>query len=205
MWLVDAFRGEKQDRFFALLRRQADALARAADSLCAYAETPSNAHADAATEAAADANVSFDDVIAALQDTFITPIDRQDIYTMSVMLADAADYFAGATTELRLFEVTASKGMREIADRLRQGAAAVRDAVINIEEAPMKSIASAREAMRIEDVVEDQYRHVLVDLFKREDARAILREREVYRHLSNSADRIDDIGRLIVKVAVKVG
>ena len=51
--------------------------------------------------------------------------------------------------------------------------------------------------------MEELYRSALARLFAGDDVRSMLKLREVYRHLSNSADRADAIGKLIGKIVVK--
>jgi uncharacterized protein Yka (UPF0111/DUF47 family) len=51
--------------------------------------------------------------------------------------------------------------------------------------------------------MEDLYRAALARLFAGDDVREMLKVREIYRHLSNSADRADAIGKLIGKIVVK--
>jgi uncharacterized protein Yka (UPF0111/DUF47 family) len=51
--------------------------------------------------------------------------------------------------------------------------------------------------------MEDLYRASLAELFNGDDVRTMLKVREIYRHLSNSADRADAIGKLVGKIVVK--
>ncbi|MEW6041789.1 MAG: DUF47 domain-containing protein, partial [Elusimicrobiota bacterium] len=58
-------------------------------------------------------------------------------------------------------------------------------------------------AKKAENFVEHRYREGLVELFKSQDVVGILKKREVYRHLSNAADRGDEAANIIGDILVK--
>ena len=66
----------------------------------------------------------------------------------------------------------------------------------------------AQRAKALENRVEDVYREALAELFS--DAKdidhmlIILKTREVYRHLSNAADRGDEAANVIGDIVVKI-
>jgi uncharacterized protein Yka (UPF0111/DUF47 family) len=66
----------------------------------------------------------------------------------------------------------------------------------------------AVRAKALENQVETVYREALVDLFEGiEDVRdvvRVLKMREVYRHLSNAADRGDEAANIIGDIVVKM-
>jgi uncharacterized protein Yka (UPF0111/DUF47 family) len=51
---------------------------------------------------------------------------------------------------------------------------------------------------------ERKYREGLVELFKTSDVIEILKTREVYRHLSNAADRVVEASNIIGDILVKM-
>ena len=72
---------------------------------------------------------------------------------------------------------------------------------------PNVAIDHAQRAKALENRVEAVYREALVDLFSGpEDLHHVvemLKLREVYRHLSNAADRGDEAANIIADVIVK--
>jgi uncharacterized protein Yka (UPF0111/DUF47 family) len=66
----------------------------------------------------------------------------------------------------------------------------------------------AQRAKALENRVEDIYRDALADLFKGandlEHVVLILKLREIYRHLSNAADRGDEAANVIADIVVKI-
>ena len=51
--------------------------------------------------------------------------------------------------------------------------------------------------------MEHRYREALAELFKHNDVIMILKLREIYRHLSNAADRCDESADIIGDILVK--
>ena len=52
--------------------------------------------------------------------------------------------------------------------------------------------------------MERTYQEALAELFKEKDTIYILKMREIYRHLSNAADRADEAGNIIGDIVVKL-
>ena len=59
-------------------------------------------------------------------------------------------------------------------------------------------------ARKAENFVEHRYREGLVELFKTKDFIAILKKREIYRHLSNAADRAAASADIVNDIIVKI-
>jgi hypothetical protein len=66
----------------------------------------------------------------------------------------------------------------------------------------------AQRAKALENRVEGVYREALADLFSEpkdvQDVVRMLKQREVYRHLSNAADRGDEAANVIADIVVKM-
>lgn len=65
-----------------------------------------------------------------------------------------------------------------------------------------------RCAKKLENRAEGLYREALAELFQQpktlDDVMLMLKRREVYRHLSNAADRGDEAGNIISDIVVKM-
>jgi len=90
---------------------------------------------------------------------------------------------------------------------LRDAAYEIHLAIQRLEEHPGVAAEHAQRAKALENRVEDVYREAIADLFSGpEDVHHIyemLKMREVYRHLSNAADRGDEAANLIADIVVK--
>ena len=203
MWLADMFLPARADRFISLLHRHADILRRVAHSFNDYLDSGTASTPDEIERLEKEGDKMLADLTNALRDAFVTPIDRQDIYGLAESIDDMIDYLNNATREIQLFGVSATEPMRAIARMLQDAADSIAAAVPTLKSDPQAAWAHAIEAQHAENLIEDRYRKALAELFNSQDIALIFKLREIYRHLSNSADRADSIGRLIGKIVVK--
>jgi uncharacterized protein Yka (UPF0111/DUF47 family) len=99
--------------------------------------------------------------------------------------------------------------MQKMADLLAEAAKELHLAVLRIED---KHYAVATEhantARRIEHQVETTYREALADLFQEakdiKHIMTVLKIREIYRHLSNAADRQNQAANVISDIILKI-
>jgi uncharacterized protein Yka (UPF0111/DUF47 family) len=139
--------------------------------------------------------------------TFITPFDREDIFSLSRTIDDVLDYAYSTVTEMEVLKVRPTAFMQRIAAILRDAAYELLMAVDRLELHPEVANEHAQRAKTLENRVEDVYREALADLFSgAEDIKHVMKmmkSREVYRHLSNAADRGDEAANVIANIVVK--
>lgn len=147
-------------------------------------------------------------LIYELNKTFVTPFDREDIFALSRTIDDVIDYAYSTITEMEVLKVKPTPFMQRIASLLRDAAAELLQAVDRLEEHPGVANEHAQRAKALENRVEDVYREALAELFSGgEDIKQVvkmLKFREVYRHLSNAADRGDEAANVIADIVVKI-
>jgi len=203
MWLTNIFRRTQADRFYELLDRHAALLCEASATLLQYIETGDAALSDQVHEIENRGDETLRDMIEALQDTFVTPIDRQDLYGLSAAMDRMLDYLNNAARELKLFAIGATPEMAAMGKILTDATHHILDAVQALHSEPKRATDAARAAINAEHRMEDVYRKTIAVLFDDPDLPRALKRREIYRHLSNSADRAESIGRLVRKIVVK--
>ncbi len=177
------------------------------DALKAYLATQETAASDLleAKEKAADEarRILIDD----LNRTFVTPFDREDIFALSRTIDDVLDYAYSTVSELLILKVAPTEYMQTMASLLRDAANELFMAVNCLEEHPAVANDHAQRAKALENRVEGVYREALADLFRgAEDIKHVVKMmklREVYRHLSNAADRGDEAANVIADIVVK--
>ena len=147
-------------------------------------------------------------LIFELNKTFITPFDREDIFALSRTIDDVLDYAYSTVNEMEILKVRPTPFMERIASLLRDAAYELLMAVDRLQQHPGVANEHAQRAKALENRVEDVYREALADLFSgAEDIKHVikmLKSREVYRHLSNAADRGDDAANVIADIVVKI-
>ena len=147
-------------------------------------------------------------LIDELNNTFITPFDREDIFLLSRTIDDVLDYAYSTVSEMEILKVEPTEYMRKMASILRDAANELLMAVDRLENHPGVANDHAQRAKSLENRVEELYREALADLFSgAEDIQHVikmLKSREVYRHLSNAADRGDEAANVIADIIVKI-
>jgi predicted phosphate transport protein (TIGR00153 family) len=147
-------------------------------------------------------------LIDEINKTFVTPFDREDIFNLSRAIDDVLDYGYSTVNEMEILKVAPTPFMLRIASLLRDAANELLMAVKCLEEHPRVSNDHAQRAKALENRVEDVYREALADLFSGVDDLAhvvkMLKLREVYRHLSNAADRGDEAANVVADIVVKI-
>jgi predicted phosphate transport protein (TIGR00153 family) len=198
---------KRQSIFIKLIHDQAAFTLEGMEALKAYmAEDTSAAARLTTTEKQADEARRI--LIAELNKTFITPFDREDIFSLSRTIDDVLDYAYSTVTEMEVLKVRPTPFMLRIASILRDAAYELLMAVDRLEQHPEVANEHAQRAKSLENRVEDIYREALADLFSgAEDIKHVmkmLKSREVYRHLSNAADRGDEAANVIADIVVKI-
>jgi len=86
---------------------------------------------------------------------------------------------------------------------LIKAAREISNAVKILEAYPNIAMEHAVKAKLYENTMEKSYHSALADLFKKTDTVYMLKMREIYRHLSNAADRSDEAANIICSIVMK--
>ena len=164
-----------------------------------------------------------------LNSAFSTPMDREDIYRAVVDVDHVMDYAKTTVREIYLFGVEPDKYILEMTEHLSEGTQALQKGFSLLKETPAAAEAEAQKARKAERNVEKIYRSALVDLFDMKNYTQVIeaakkdsdtgdastyhavehimetfKRREVYRHLSNAADRLARAGNTLHDIIVKL-
>ncbi len=206
MGLKDLF-AKKPDRFRQLLAEQAAKTLEGVRLLEQYVRAPSPDIVESLRRAEKEADELRRILIDELNRTFATPFDREDIFGLSRAIDDIIDYAHTSVDEMALFGVEPNADIVAIVKLLSDAAAEIHLAVLRLSDHPGVAIEHAKRAKSLENRVEDLYRQGLAHLFDSintvEDITRVLKLREIFRHLSNSADRGDEAANLISDIVVK--
>jgi uncharacterized protein Yka (UPF0111/DUF47 family) len=147
-------------------------------------------------------------LIDELNRTFITPFDREDIFKLSRAIDDVLDYAYSTVDEMEILDVYPTPYMLRMASLLKDATYELLMAVLRLDGNIGVAAEHAQRAKALENRVESVYREALANLFvETEEINEVvnmLKNREVYRHLSNAADRGDEAANVIADIVVKV-
>jgi predicted phosphate transport protein (TIGR00153 family) len=194
--------------FIQLMHDQAALTLEGLEALKSYMNNPKSTAAELLIAKEKEADEARRILIHELNKTFVTPIDREDVFGLSRAIDDVIDYAYSTVNEMELLRVKPTPYMQRIASLLRDAAYELLMAVDRLEQHPGVANEHAQRAKALENRVEDVYREALADLFSgAEDIKHVvkmLKSREVYRHLSNAADRGDEAANIIADIIVKI-
>jgi len=104
-------------------------------------------------------------LIDELHNTFITPLDREDIFMISLYIDDIMDYCYTTVEEMQLLGIDADEYLINMVKLTREAAEELEMAFNTIFSNPRVAGEHARRAKKIENEVEHLYRVAIGDLF----------------------------------------
>ena len=204
---VKRFFKPRQSNFLRLLIQQGEYAVAAAEALQAYLKKPSDKNVARARQVEKDADEIRRILIDELNRTFVTPIDREDIFALSRSIDDVIDYVYTTVEAMEVLGVKPDSALTEIVSLLLDATIEVHLALQRLEDHPNVATEHAMRAKAMENRVERLYRQTIAELFQGpenfEDIMSMLKRREVLRHLSNAADRGDGAADIITDIVVK--
>ena len=199
---------KRQNTFIKLIHDQAALTLAGLEALKTYMLTQDPAASAMLVSKEKEADEARRILIYELNKTFITPFDREDIFSLSRAIDDVLDYAYSTVIEMEVLKVEPTIYMQRMASLLRDAAYELLMAVERFEDHTGVAGDHAQRAKALENKVEDIYREALADLFGGAEDIAhvvkMLKLREVYRHLSNASDRGDEAANVIADIVVKI-
>jgi uncharacterized protein len=209
----------RQDNFLRLLNEQSAKTLEGLEALLDYMTAQNDDTSKRAEKAEKDAAKRVEKaekeadelrriLIEELNRTFVTPIDREDIFDLSRAVDDILDYAYSTVDEMQLLEVRSNDYLRRMVSLLRDAVNEISLAMQRLKDHPGVANEHARRAKALENQVESVYREGVAELFRGpknlDHVVEMLKLREIYRHLSNAADRGDEAANIIADVVVKM-
>jgi predicted phosphate transport protein (TIGR00153 family) len=175
--------------------------------LLKYVKDPREELAQRVTEIEKEADEVRRILIDELNRTFVTPIDREDIFSLSLTVDDVLDYADTTVDEMYMLDVHPNPFIERMVSLLAQAAREIYNGILRLEDHPNVANDHAVRAKALENRVETVYREAIADLFQMprdiDHVVEMLKLREIYRHLSNAADRGDAAANVIGDIVVK--
>lgn len=145
------------------------------------------------------------DIVKRLNQTFITPFDREDIHALASSLDDVLDDIDSVARRVILYKLgDATEDTRKMADVLARIAASMERAVIALEK---DSETVMKECIVIHSLENegDTYHHDAVDrLFSHEtDPIQILKLKEIYEKMERCIDKAEDVANVLEAIVLK--
>ncbi len=143
-------------------------------------------------------------IIAKLNHSFITPIDREDIYGLASSLDDVMDLIETISAHIVLFRIEhATEWSRHMVGLLHKISL---ELIVAIKKVAAGDSASTNfiEIQRLENEGDILYRQAIGDLFNgTQDTLHILKWKDLYDLLSRTIDKAEDAGDVLETIVLK--
>ncbi len=144
------------------------------------------------------------DIIRRLNETFVTPIDREDIYALASALDDIVDYTEEAADYLGLYKIEAPmEQAQRLAHVLLQSSRAIAEAMPRLRS--FEDIAHYTvEINRLENDGDRITREAMASLFDNGiDPMVVIRWKDIYDRLENAIDATERVANILEGIVIK--
>jgi predicted phosphate transport protein (TIGR00153 family) len=143
-------------------------------------------------------------VATRLNQSFITPFDREDIYMMSKALDDIVDLIDGAARAIVMYDIHEStEPAKQLAGVIQRMAVQLHE-VVSILQKPKGVTERLIEIHRLENEGDDVYHRAVGGLFTdRVDPLEVIKWKDVYEKLEAAIDRCENVANIIEGVIIK--
>lgn len=197
----------REEKFFDYFKRQASLVVQAAQLLHSSVKK-GNSTLKVAAEEIGRLEKQGDEIVLEifrrLNQTFITPMDPEDIHALGSSLDDVLDVTEEAAHRIVAYKIEPIPVEVENLCRLLEGCAKALDRAVNamIENKPM--LEHCMEINRLEDETDNVTRTAVANLFDHEkDPIRVIKLKEIYEFLELAADHAENVSDRLQNVAVK--
>jgi len=147
------------------------------------------------------------DIFTKLRETFITPLDREDIHGLASGLDDVLDCIEGVASRMNYFKVPKpTPEMKKLVEILNQAVHQIASAIDNMETLGRVD-AFCKQINILEYEADVVCREAIADLFEKtqkvEQLKDLIKFKEIYGRLEIAADRCEDVANIIEGIIVK--
>jgi predicted phosphate transport protein (TIGR00153 family) len=147
-------------------------------------------------------------IFKALNETFVTPFDREDISELTDEMDDVIDVINRAAQKVLLFSPqTLPPATAQLAGIIKKGALEIQAAVgelSNVKKSDKLIRSHTKEIKRLEEEADVVYEKGTSSLFQ-SDIRTVelIKLKEIIQELEKSANKINNVGKVIKTIIVK--
>ena len=198
------FKRKESLNFYGLLIQQAQVIRDAVEALCVFCETPTQENGDFVKVKEKEADTVRRELVDDINRTFITPIDRDDLYRLSSSIDDLADYAWTTVKEIRIYDIQPDAHLLEMARTLLKMADGLLVCVQNLEKNHAVVSTEATKVKKLENTLNVQFHKSIAELFEADDIKKILKYREIYSHMNHAAAKGDFSADILLDIVVKL-
>jgi len=150
------------------------------------------------------------EIIDVLNETFITPIDREDIHKIINEIDDIMDLINVVANRLYIYKIKTVKNtyFPEFLENITDAVNAVKNAILSLKDIkkPRRILEYCIEINRLENSGDSIREKAIMELFEKEkNPIEIIKWKEIYEVLETVLDSCEKVARTIEEVLVKNG
>ena len=185
-----------------LLRRQLEVTIEGVDAFARWADGDRTA-ATVLAEAERQGDEAKRELLSALREAFVTPLEPEDLFTLSRGIDWILNWVGDLVREAEIMDCPADAGLAEMARLLGEAVRHVDVAISLIESDEGGATEAANAAIAAERRLEDCYYRGMADLLRVEERSERITLRELYRRCARIGELIIDVAERVVYAVVK--
>jgi predicted phosphate transport protein (TIGR00153 family) len=209
---IFSYLAPKEGKFYPLFKDASANLIIGAEMLVDFMNEPSPEKREALSNKIKETELVGDQIARnlykALNGTFITPFDREDIFDLIHATDSVLDLIHGASKQTHLYKLAEIPSeFREMADVIRKASIEINTAfnglrdVLNLS----KYKDNCHRIGELEEHADDINHRYLAKLFQEEkDAIELIKKKDILAALEKAVDRCDDVADILSSVIIKI-
>lgn len=191
--------------FYKMLKAQADLTAEATKFLFeCISDINNKEHYTSVLKISEKADEVRIDMENKLIQSFVTPFDRQDIYSISKSMDKLMDYIETIIVSMQEYSVECDDIILSMIEALSKGTMELAVAISLLKEKPLEAENYVRSMREKEISIEQLYRKGMVIQFNSSNTMEALKRREVYHHIKDSGKYLGYTVDVFHKIVVRL-
>jgi uncharacterized protein len=197
----------KEDQYFTLFSQMTAKIQEAADILLEMMNGPYEQYVVLSKRIKSvehECDEIAHSVTTKLNKSFITPFDREDIYTLAMSLDDVCDYIDAAARAVVMYDLRdVNEHSRTLAVIIQKLAQEIHGAIGMLKQSKGME-QHLLNIQRLENDADEAYYRGIGELFKNTtDPIQLIKLKELYEILENATDRAEGVGNIIESIVLK--
>lgn len=146
-------------------------------------------------------------IMSVLNASFITPIDREDIFLIAKEMDNIVDEIEATAHRFRMFNIKEiNEDALKLAKLIVECSSELKNVMVDLKNLKKSGNLKARiiEVNRIENQGDDIFRNAITKLFiAQKDPIEVIIWKEIFEHLENTLDACEDVANIVEGVVMK--
>lgn len=201
-----------EDKFFSQFRQMSAKIVMAADKFTTMVSSTSSEAIHLLYNEIKAIETECDHIVIhmfeQLNDTFVTPFDREDMHQLLDDLDDVMDYINASAKRMMLYapKTMPNKAML-MCEIILEGAKAINEAFADLpilSKKPANALAQCAKLHDLEHEGDDVYDNFVKELFETEsDVKELIKIKEIMQCMEEATDRANHVGKTLRTIIVK--